>query len=83
MTSEKASELRSQDPEATSENREAIQPPRRGRVPVDLPAPFAAVLATYVAALAAAPLAEQSQRTYASKARQYLGLGRDTGKSRK
>jgi len=34
--------------------------------------PLAAVLHTYVAALAAAPLAAQTRRTYASKARQYL-----------
>jgi len=56
----------------TSENRDPIQPPRHGRAPVDLPDPFAAVLDTYTAALAAAPLAAQSRRTYISKTRQYL-----------
>lgn len=34
--------------------------------------PLAVVLDAYVAALAAAPLAEQTRRTYASKVRQYL-----------
>jgi hypothetical protein len=38
-----------------------------------LPADLAAVLGEYVEALAAAPLAPQSRRTYASKVRQYLG----------
>ena len=72
MPSENGPGQGSQDPEADSENRDGIQPPRRGRAPVDLPDPFAAVLDTYVAALAAAPLAAQTRRTYSSKARQYL-----------
>jgi len=70
--SEKASERGSQDPESTSENRNEDTPPKHGRAPVDLPNPFAAVLDSYTAALAAAPLAAQSRRTYTSKARQYL-----------
>jgi site-specific recombinase XerD len=72
VTSENGSERRSQGPGTTSENRDAIQPSRHGRHPVDLPDAFAAVLDAYTAALAAAPLAAQSRRTYTSKARQYL-----------
>lgn len=45
---------------------------RRGRVAVELPAGYAGVLEAYVRALASAPLAEQSRRTYASKVRQFL-----------
>jgi site-specific recombinase XerD len=47
-------------------------PARRGRAPVELPVPYAAVLDAYIAALTSAPLAEQTRRTYASKVRQYL-----------
>ena len=47
-------------------------PARRGRASVALGRPFAGVLGDYIAALAAAPLVEQSRRTYASKVRQYL-----------
>jgi hypothetical protein len=37
-----------------------------------LPEAYAGVLEIYVVALATAPLAEQSRRTYASKVRQFL-----------
>jgi len=47
-------------------------PRRRGRPALELPEAFAAVLAAYAVALAAAPLASQTRRTYASKVRQYL-----------
>jgi len=46
--------------------------PRRGRAPVELPDRYDTVLDAYSAALAAAPLADQTRRTYSSKARQYL-----------
>jgi len=45
---------------------------RRGRAPVQLPASYAGVLDSYLGALAAAPLADQTRRTYASKVRQFL-----------
>lgn len=48
------------------------RPVRRGRAAVELPEPFAGALCAYTGALAAAPLAELSRRTYASKVRQYL-----------
>ena len=59
----------SQNPRFTSEN---TKPRRRGRSPVGLAGPYAAVLDEYIAALGSAPLAEQTRRTYASKVRQYL-----------
>lgn len=49
-----------------------VGPPRRGRAPVALPHAMEAAHAQYVAALARAPLSDESRRTYASKARQYL-----------
>ncbi|WP_239342139.1 hypothetical protein [Frankia sp. CiP3] len=54
------------------ENRdeEARRGPERRAVAV--PEPYAAVLAGYTAALAQAPVAAQTRRTYASKVRQYL-----------
>ncbi len=62
---------RRQHAESTSEN--TTPPPRpQGRAALELPEPFAAVLDAYTAALAAAPLAAQTRRTYASKVRQYL-----------
>ena len=45
---------------------------RRGRAPSELSGVQAAALEEYVEALAAAPLAQQTRRTYASKVRQYL-----------
>jgi site-specific recombinase XerD len=72
MTSENGPERGPLEPKSTSENRTVPPRPRHGRAPVDLPGPFAAVLDTYAAALAAAPLAAQTRRTYSSKARQYL-----------
>ena len=45
---------------------------RRGRVPIELSGVYAVALEEYVDALAAAPLAQQTRRTYASKVRQYL-----------
>ena len=45
---------------------------RRGRVPSELAGVYAVALEEYVEALAAAPLAQQTRRTYASKVRQYL-----------
>ena len=72
MASENAQTRRSKRAESTSENTRDGSGARRGRAPVVLPDRFADVLAGYVAALASAPLSEQSRRTYASKVRQYL-----------
>jgi site-specific recombinase XerD len=72
MASENPQNDGPQGPGTTSENRSAVPPPRHGRAPVDLPSPFAEVLDTYTAALAKAPLAPQTRRTYTSKVRQYL-----------
>src|SRR5437016_8244769 len=72
MTSENTPPEVSQDGKSASENTKSVSGPRRGRAPIDLPADLAAVLGEYVEALAAAPLAPQSRRTYASKVRQYL-----------
>jgi site-specific recombinase XerD len=72
MTSENAARHGSQDLEIASENTNHIRRPRHGRAPTDLPDPFAAVLDAYTTALATAPLAGQTRRTYASKVRQYL-----------
>src|SRR5450755_5138445 len=55
-----------------SENTTALPRRRRGRAPLELPDPFAAVLDEYIGALATAPLAAQTRRTYTSKVRQYL-----------
>jgi site-specific recombinase XerD len=63
---------RSQDPESASENTTAPPARRRGRAAVALSAPDTAVLDCYIAALRAAPLSEQTRRTYTSKVRQYL-----------
>ncbi len=72
MFSENAPGPGSQTIESTPENTTAGCRARRGRVAVDLPEPFAADLRAYTSALAAAPLAEQTRRTYTSKVRQYL-----------
>jgi site-specific recombinase XerD len=45
---------------------------RRGPAPVALTTPYDGVLEDYTAALRAAPLSEQTRRTYASKVRQFL-----------
>src|SRR5487761_1321046 len=72
MTSENVAPGVSRDPELTSENTQARSARRYGRAPVELPGASAAVLRYYVAALAKAPLAAQTRRTYASRVRQYL-----------
>ncbi len=50
----------------------AVPRRRRNRAPLELPEQFGAVLEDYIHALAAAPLAAQTRRTYTSKVRQYL-----------
>ncbi len=45
---------------------------RRRRAALAVPAPYGAVLDEYTAALRTAPLSNQTRRTYASKARQFL-----------
>jgi hypothetical protein len=72
VASENAHQRGSQQPESASENTSTAPRARRGRAPAQLPEPAADVLESYVSALAAAPLAEQTRRTYASKVRQYL-----------
>lgn len=72
MTSENTLQRPQQDGGIASENREASPLPRRGRAPVDLAGLWAAEQEAYVAALASAPLAAQTRRTYASKVRQYM-----------
>jgi site-specific recombinase XerD len=69
MASENARSQRSQTLQFASEN---AHPAPRGRPPVELSGPYAAALEAYTSALASAPLAEQTRRTYASKVRQYL-----------
>ncbi|WP_322756749.1 tyrosine-type recombinase/integrase [Frankia sp. Cas3] len=61
-----------QPPESSLENRETASPGRPGRRAVAVPEPYATVLAAYTAALARAPVSDQTRRTYASKVRQYL-----------
>ena len=48
------------------------EPARRGRRPVELPAPYAALLGEYVASLDHAPLAASSRANYVSRVRGYL-----------
>jgi len=72
MASENARRSTSQEAEFTSENTTAAAARRRGRSALELPEAFAAVLDAYVVALAVAPLAAQTRRTYTSKVRQYL-----------
>jgi site-specific recombinase XerD len=69
VASENARKRRAQRAEIASENTKRV---RRGRPPAELREPYAAVFGSYASALAAAPLSEQTRRTYASKARQYL-----------
>jgi site-specific recombinase XerD len=72
VASENARQRGSQQPEFALENTSTAARARRGRAPAQLPEPVADVFGSYVSALAAAPLAEQTRRTYASKVRQYL-----------
>jgi integrase/recombinase XerC len=72
VATENALPAGSQDPESASENTTALPGRRRGRAPLELPDPFGAVLDEYIGALAAAPLAAQTRRTYTSKVRQFL-----------
>jgi site-specific recombinase XerD len=69
VASENAKSRPSHGPESASEN---TKPARRGRTAVEIAGPYRAVLDEYLAALSAAPLAERTRRTYASKVRQYL-----------
>ena len=62
----------SQASKSASENTTAVPRRRRGRAPLELPDQFGAVLDDYIRALAAAPLAAQTRRTYTSKVRQFL-----------
>jgi integrase/recombinase XerC len=72
MASETTSPAPPQRPESTAENTTPVVLWRRGDPALELPEAFAAVLEAYVVALAAAPLAAHTRRTYASKVRQYL-----------
>ncbi len=72
MASENTPHLPLAGADFASENRTDSPGPRHGRAPVDLADRWAAEQTAYVAALATAPLAAQTRRTYASKARQYL-----------
>ncbi len=72
MASENTKPRRPQDPGSTSENRGAPPRPGPGGRPTALAGLYAAVLDDYAAALAGAPIAPESRRTYLSKARQYL-----------
>src|SRR6266536_2870211 len=71
MTSENARPAPAQHPGSASENT-TTPPSRRGATPTTLPATLATTLEAYAAALAHAPLSDQTRRTYASKVRQYL-----------
>jgi site-specific recombinase XerD len=72
VTTENALQTGSQAPKSASENTAGLPQRRRGRAPLELPDPFTAVLDDYIRALAAAPLAAQTRRTYTSKVRQFL-----------
>ena len=72
MATENATKPGAQKPASASENTTAPPRRRRGRAPLQLPAPFAELLDTYTQALRSAPLSDQTRRTYASKVRQYL-----------
>ena len=72
MATENAQKRGGQEAGSASENTTALPRRRRGRAPLQLPDPFAAVLDEYIGALATAPLAAQTRRTYTSKVRQYL-----------
>lgn len=71
MTPENARPAPTQHPGSASENT-TTPPSRRGATPTTLPATLATTLKAYAAALAHAPLSDQTRRTYASKVRQYL-----------
>lgn len=58
--------------EAAGTGSENMAVGRRGRQPTVLPAPYAAVLAEYAAAVARADLTAQARRTYLSRVRVYL-----------
>jgi site-specific recombinase XerD len=72
IASENTNQQPPQSAESASENTSAASARRRGRTPVGLSGPFAAVLDEYTAALRSAPLSGHTRRTYASKVRQYL-----------
>jgi site-specific recombinase XerD len=72
VAAENAQQGSGQEPETASENTTALPQRRRGRAPLDLPDPFAAVLGGYIEALRSAPLSDLTRRTYTSKVRQYL-----------
>jgi len=72
MASENPPPAAGQPSEPTSENATDSRAGRRGRAAVALPAALTAVLDAYANALAAAPLADLTRRTYKSKVRQYL-----------
>jgi integrase/recombinase XerC len=72
MASENTRQTAPQPDESTSENTTTVASRPPGRAALELPQPFAAVLDAYVIALATAPLAAQTRRTYVSKVRQYL-----------
>jgi hypothetical protein len=72
VATENAQKRGGQEPGSASESTTALPRRRRGRAPLELPDPFAAVLDEYIGALATAPLAAQTRRTYISKVRQYL-----------
>ncbi len=72
MATENAQKRGGREPGSASENTTALPRRRRGRAPLELPDQFDAVLEDYIHALASAPLAAQTRRTYTSKVRQYL-----------
>ncbi|MGO9899262.1 MAG: tyrosine-type recombinase/integrase [Solirubrobacteraceae bacterium] len=72
MASENAPQRGSQQPETRFREHEHRSTRAARRAPAQLPESVADVLDSYVSALAAGPLAEQTRRTYASKVRQYL-----------
>jgi integrase/recombinase XerC len=72
VATENALHAGSQDPKSASENTKTPSARRRGRAAIDLPTLEAAVLDDYIEALRAAPLSDQTRRTYSSKVRQYL-----------
>ncbi len=72
MATENTQKRGSREPRSASENTTIVPRRRRGRAPLELPDPLGAVLEDYIHALAGAPLAAQTRRTYTSKVRQYL-----------
>ncbi|MGO9749984.1 MAG: hypothetical protein ACLP22_00380 [Solirubrobacteraceae bacterium] len=71
MATENAQKRGRQEPKSASENTTIVSRRRHGRAPLELPDPLGAVLEDYIHALASAPLAAQTRRTYTSKVRQY------------